>query len=381
MHLLTAVTWSEIAAAVGTFTLAGVAVGVPYADRRRVQRLRPRLIIDFGPDAESDVRMRLEAGGGVSAYLVTFRVSNRGGTAARGVRAHLRDYVAAISTAVSGKTAVHRAMDPQPLAWSSRPAALGPELREHVVIPAGMTDVAMAARFEVSDKQLTVPPLTGEPFGPRLPQTPMVVGHWLVVTVTADNAEPASAVLWFETPHEGDRRSRVTAVELNRPLPEAATVLEYAAIDDPPDPAVALQARQVSIWVDDVEDTGSNLIISYIAQNASGDPIYQVDARLPTGTQGTFVRYLGMMGPVEKRRVRVMVGRAQPVGDKSPEIIFADSNDRHWHRGRRGLLRQVAGAEEAELRQPAAGAFGALEANPYLHQLPPDEPGRGTKIG
>ena len=142
----------------------------------------------------------------------------------------------------------------------------------------------------------------------------------------------------------------------------------------------AAQARQVSIWADGVEDSGTNFIVSYIAQNASGDPIYQVDARLPTGTQGTFIRYLGMMGPGERRRVRIMVGRSQPVGDKSPEIIFVDSNDRTWHRGRRGVLTEGEAMSMTELRQPEPGAFATLEANPYLDQLPPDEPRQGTKL-
>lgn len=140
------------------------------------------------------------------------------------------------------------------------------------------------------------------------------------------------------------------------------------------------QARQVSIWVDGVEETESKMIVSYIAQNASSDPIYQCDARLPTGNQGTFVRYLGMMGPGEKRRVRIMVGRAQPVGDKSPEIVFVDSNDRTWHRGRRGALAEGDATEMSELRKPDPGAFPTLEENPYMGQLPPDEPRRGTKL-
>jgi hypothetical protein len=140
------------------------------------------------------------------------------------------------------------------------------------------------------------------------------------------------------------------------------------------------QARQVSIWADGVDDNGSNFIVAYIAQNASGDPIYQVTARLPTGTQGTFVRYLGMMGPGERRRVRIMVGRAQPVGDKSPEIIFADSNDRTWYRGRRGILTEMDPFATSPLTQPLPGAFNSIEANPYLNVLPPDEPKSGVKL-
>ncbi len=34
----------------------------------------------------------------------------------------------------------------------------------------------------------------------------------------------------------------------------------------------------------------------------------------------------------------------------------------------------------SELRQPEAGAFATLEANPYLNQLPPEEPRGGTKL-
>jgi hypothetical protein len=234
VHLLTAATWSEIAAAVGTFTLAGVAVGVPYADRRRARQLRPRLTIEFGPEREPDVKLRVEAGGVPSAYLVTFRVTNRGSTAATGVRAQLRDYFAAVNPSINGRAAAHRAFDPQPLAWSSRPVALSPEQREQVVVPAGMTDVAIAARFAVEGRRLTVPPVAGEPFNPRPPETTTVVGHWLSVTVTADNADPASAVLWFETPKEGDRRPRVTTVELNRSLPPSETVYDYPALDDIP---------------------------------------------------------------------------------------------------------------------------------------------------
>ncbi len=144
--------------------------------------------------------------------------------------------------------------------------------------------------------------------------------------------------------------------------------------------ALSAQARQVTIWADSVEDNGSNLVVSYIAQNASGDPIYAVTARLPTGTQGTFIRYVGMMGPGERRRVRIMVGRAQPVGDKSPEILFADSNDRTWYRGRRGVLAEIGAVETSDLTKPLPGAYPSLEENPYLNQLPPDEPRQGTKL-
>jgi hypothetical protein len=144
--------------------------------------------------------------------------------------------------------------------------------------------------------------------------------------------------------------------------------------------AKSSQARQVSIWAQGVDDDGSNFIVTYIAQNASGDPIYQVTARLPTGTQGTFIRYLGMMGPGERRRVRIVVGRAQPVGDKSPEIIFADSNDRTWYRGRRGILTEMDPRNISDLTKPLPGAYPSLEANPYIDLLPPDEPSSGVRL-
>ena len=195
---------------IGTLALAAVAVGIPYLERLRAKRRRPHLVIEFGPEREPDVRLRVDPGGtGVSSYFITFRVGNVGRTAATGVRAQLRDYVAAVNPSINGRTAAHRVLDSQPLAWASRPASLGPELREQVVIPAGETDVAMAARFTVKTRELSIPPLSGEPFSPRIGGITTAVGHWLSVTVTADNADPASAVLWFETPNEGDRYPRV----------------------------------------------------------------------------------------------------------------------------------------------------------------------------
>ena len=144
--------------------------------------------------------------------------------------------------------------------------------------------------------------------------------------------------------------------------------------------ARSAQARQVSIWAEDVDDDGSHVIVSFISQNASSDPIYEVTARLPTGTQGTFIRYLGMMGPGERRLIRIMVGRAHPVGDKSPEILFADSSDRHWYRGRRGALTEMDPLKTSDLTKPLPGAYPSLEENPYVDMLPPDEPPRGTKL-
>jgi len=75
-----------------------------------------------------------------------------------------------------------------------------------------------------------------------------------------------------------------------------------------------------------------------------------------------------------------MVGRSQPVGDKLPEIIFVDSNDRIWHRGRRGVLTEGEAMSMSGLRQPEPGAFATLEADPFLKQLPPDEPRQGAKL-
>lgn len=150
------------------------------------------------------------------------------------------------------------------------------------------------------------------------------------------------------------------------------------------------QARRVSIWSEGVVDedaTSEKLLdarryfmLAYVVKNGSDDPIYEVHARLTLGTQGTVIRYLGMMGPAETRRIRVLAGRSKPVGDKSPEVVFTDANDQTWYRGRRGVLTRLAPLERPELREPDKGAFSRIEDNPLLHLLPAGEPRLGTRI-
>ena len=92
------------------------------------------------------------------------------------------------------------------------------------------------------------------------------------------------------------------------------------------------QARLVSAWFDGVQeaadwiDDGSTYgtemdrtEVSYVVRNTSTEPIYSVTLRMPLGTYGTFVRYLGIVGPEERRRVHVRVSASKPVGDKAPE--------------------------------------------------------------
>ena len=127
----------------------------------------------------------------------------------------------------------------------------------------------------------------------------------------------------------------------------------------------AAQARQVSIWADGVEDNGTNFIVSDIAQNASGDPIYQVDARLAHGDPGHLYSLSRDDGP---RRAT-----ASPDHGRA----FATSGGQVTGDHLRRLQRQDFGTGGAgpaptegeamsmsELRQPEAGAFATLEANP-----------------
>ena len=160
------------------------------------------------------------------------------------------------------------------------------------------------------------------------------------------------------------------------------------------------QSRHVSAWVDGVEEVTHYLEadvdpydpveavygkietrseISYIVRNASGEPIYRVTLRMPLGTYGTFVRYLGTMGPEERRRVHVRVGTSKPVGEKAPHVPFTDSAGLTWYRGPDGILIELT-KESYPTFTEEPGAYRSIEENPYMGELPPGEPEQGTKV-
>jgi hypothetical protein len=156
----------------------------------------------------------------------------------------------------------------------------------------------------------------------------------------------------------------------------------------------AAQARHVSAWVAGIaevtvaEDPSVDLDeteyhqrreVTYVTHNNSDEPVYQVHLLMRAGTQGDFPRYLGMMGPGERRQTRIHVGMAQPVGDKSPEITFIDSAGVHWHRGRYSALEEIDPRKPPDL-SAKPGAYPSIEENPYMKSLPTEETKRGVQL-
>jgi hypothetical protein len=220
--------------AVGTCGAVVVAVGAPQGARWRRHHQRPKLAIEFGPMPNGmEFLLSQDLGNMVTAYQVSFGVRNSGATAATGVRAQLRAYIVKTWPVYADHDASRAFLRPQPLAWSSRPAALGPELREEIVLPPGESDVALVARYRTTDRTLLVQPVAGPEFKPRGPNVATGVEHWLSVSVTADNAAPVSATLWFETPalDASGTRTRISDAELDHPLPPAERTEDYPGED------------------------------------------------------------------------------------------------------------------------------------------------------
>lgn len=114
---------------------------------------------------------------------------------AQAVRAQLRRYWVRAAEAAQDKPWIECAIDPQRLAWTSRPYHVDPARREAVVIPGNSRDLATFATFSVADATLTSKFLDAN-YVPPSPPTSNLVEYRFEVSVSADNADLVIAHLW-----------------------------------------------------------------------------------------------------------------------------------------------------------------------------------------
>jgi len=113
----------------------------------------------------------------------------------------------------------------------------------------------------------------------------------------------------------------------------------------------------------------------YLVRNASDEPVYGVVMNAMCGVHGTFVRFLGTLGPGEARELRIRLPGSARAGEYPPALAFVDSAGRQWLRDARGKL-NTASAEKADLHQTEdPGTYPSIEEHPTLRL---DAPGYET---
>jgi hypothetical protein len=184
--------------AIGTVGAVVVALATPGVAWLLWRRRRPSLRIELS-GSEPNLRRVLDASSDAAvAFWVRFTVTNSGRSTAQAVRAQLRRYwVREAAKAGEDTPWVECAIDPQPLAWISRPYHVSPDRREAVAIPAGSNDSATLALFAVPDAVMTLSFLDAD-YVPPSPPTSHLVEYRFEVSVGADNADLVAAHLWCE---------------------------------------------------------------------------------------------------------------------------------------------------------------------------------------
>ena len=223
--------------AVGTVGAVVVALGTPAVAWMIRRARRPVLTIELS-DSEPNLRPVLEASSDViSFYWLRFSVANSGPTAAQAARAQLRRYwVRPVADPGDEQPWVECVIDPQPLAWISRPYQVDPHRREAVPIPGGSRDAATFASFTVVDATMTLRFLDAD-YVPPSPPTSRLVEYRFEVSVTADNADPVMAHLWCERERE---HGLLTGAGQGRKPPSPAQTRRFVPrLGNPPPPGEA----------------------------------------------------------------------------------------------------------------------------------------------
>jgi hypothetical protein len=184
--------------AIGTFGAVVLALATPLVLWWLRRWRRPVLRIELS-GSEPDLRPVLdESSDATVAFWLRFTVSNTGRSTAQAVRAQLRRYWMRETAQASDEASwVECAIDPQPLAWTSRPYHVDAARREAVAIPAGWGDLATVALFTVPDAVMTLKFLDAD-YVPPSPPTSQFCEYLFQVSVVADNADVAIAHLWCQ---------------------------------------------------------------------------------------------------------------------------------------------------------------------------------------
>lgn len=227
--------------AIGTFGAVVVALATPAVTAMIRRARRPVLNIELSY-GEPDLRPVLkESSDAIGFYWLRFTVTNSGRTTAEAVRAQLRRYwVRPAPGAGYDQEWVECVIDPQPLAWTSRPSSVDPARRAAVPIPGGSSDLATFAGFTVADALMTLTFLDAD-YVPPSPPTSLLVEYRFEVSVTADNADPVIAHLWCT--REGED-GFLTGVGQGRKPPSAAQTHRFSPRLGNPPPSVRPTSRR-----------------------------------------------------------------------------------------------------------------------------------------
>jgi hypothetical protein len=140
------------------------------------------------------------------------------------------------------------------------------------------------------------------------------------------------------------------------------------------------QARLVSAWSLDMTEDPDGWRLTYIVRNNSEEPVYEVILNAMCGVRGTFVRWLGTLGPAERRRVTILLPGAPRSEDYRPSLGFVDSAGRRWLRDGLGRLTEPGARGMEALLNEDAGAYGSVEDHPTLHLDRPGYELRGIRL-
>ena len=218
--------------AIGTFGAVVVALGTPAVTWLIRRSRRPVLKIELS-GSEPNLRPVLKTSSDdIDFYWLRFTVKNCGPTTAQAVRAQLRRYWVRTATDTGHDQAwAECVIDPQPLAWISRPYHVDPGRREAVAIPGQSSDLPTFARFDVADAVMTLTFLDSD-YVPPSPPTSQLVEYRFEVSVSADNADLVTAHLWCE--RERAHGLLTGAGQERRPPSSAQTHLFVPRIGNPP---------------------------------------------------------------------------------------------------------------------------------------------------
>lgn len=147
------------------------------------------------------------------------------------------------------------------------------------------------------------------------------------------------------------------------------------------------QARLVAAWQHGISVEGGSVngveyhaSITYHVSNNSQEPVYNVVMGAMCGVRGSFVRHLGVLGPLEKREVTILLVGSPRAEQYAPSLAFVDADGRQWLRDGRGQLRTSTAVHVSEEIREDAGAYSSLAEHPTLHLHPPGEPDGGKPI-
>jgi hypothetical protein len=140
------------------------------------------------------------------------------------------------------------------------------------------------------------------------------------------------------------------------------------------------QAGLVSAWLMEMREEADGWALTYIVRNNSEEPAYEVILNAMCGVRGTFVRWLGTLGPAERRKVTILLPGYPRSEDYRPTLAFVDAAGRRWLRDGLGRLREPSSREMEALLKEDAGAYGSIEEHPTLNLDRPGYELRGSRI-